>query len=94
MVIYGSVPFFYYIIHLYLIHLLAVIAFFMRGHAVDEIAKTGQKFPFYFVVPGEGYGLAAVYIIWIGVIAALYPLCKWYNNYKSMHREKWWLSYL
>jgi len=94
MAIYGSVPFFYYIIHIYLIHLLAVAAFFMRGHTVEEIAKTGEKFPFYFVVPGEGYGLAAVYIIWIGVAAVLYPLCKWYNHYKSMHREKWWLSYL
>lgn len=94
MVIYGRVPFFYYLLHLYLIHLLAVIAFFARGHVASDIAKTGQQFPFYFVVPGEGYGLGAVYAIWLAVVIVLYPLCKWYNNYKTLHREKWWLSYL
>ena len=94
MIIYGRVPFFYYILHLYLIHLLAVIAFFARGHAAADIAKTGQQFPFYFVVPGEGYGLGAVYAIWLAVVIILFPLCKWYNNYKTLHKEKWWLSYL
>jgi uncharacterized membrane protein len=23
-----------------------------------------------------------------------YPLCKWYDNYKTAHKEKKWLSYL
>ena len=94
MIVYGRVPFFYYILHLYLVHLLAVIAFFARGHSAADITKTGKNFPFYFVVPGEGYSLAVVYIIWIAVVIALYPLCKWYNNYKTIHKEKWWLSYL
>ncbi len=94
MVIYGRVPFFYYILHIYLVHLLAVVAFFARGHSAEEIAKTGTKFPFYFVIPGEGYGLVVVYLIWMAVVVALYPLCSWYNNYKTSHKEKWWLSYL
>jgi hypothetical protein len=44
----------------------------------------------------EGYGvsLGAVYLIWIALIAILYPLCKRYDRYKSSHKEKWWLSYL
>jgi hypothetical protein len=46
------------------------------------------------VVPGEGIGLLGVYAIWILVILCLYPLCKWYDNYKTNHKEKWWLSYL
>ncbi len=94
MIIFGRVPFFYYILHLYLIHSLAVIAFFVRGHTVNDIAKIGERMPFYFVVPGEGFGLGAVYAIWLAVIVILFPLCKWYNNYKTMNKEKWWLSYL
>ena len=94
MIIYGRVPFFYYILHIYLVHLLAVCAFFLRGHQAEEITKTGTKFPFYFVVPGEGYGLVVVYLLWLAVVIALYPLCRWYNNYKTNHKEKWWLSYL
>jgi hypothetical protein len=52
------------------------------------------NFPFMFTVPGEGYSLGVVYLIWLAVVIALYPLCKWYDNYKTNHREKKWLSYL
>jgi len=49
--------------------------------------------PFFFRPPQFGYDLWAVYIVWAIVILALYPLCKWYNKYKSEHSQ-WWLSYL
>jgi len=94
MLIYGRTAFFYYIIHIYLIHLVAAICFFVRGHSFEDAANVGQKYPFLFVVPGEGYGLGIVYFVWLAVVIALYPLCKWYDQYKSSHREKWWLSYL
>jgi len=93
MQIYGRVAFFYYILHLYLIHLVAVVFFFIRGHSMSEAGNSGQ-FPFNFVVPGEGFGLAGVYAVWAFVVIALYPFCRWYNNYKTNHKEKWWLSYL
>lgn len=92
--IYGRVAFFYYILHIYLIHLIATICFFARGHTLDEATITGQNFPFYFLIPGEGYTLEWVYLVWGFVVLALYPLCKWYNHYKSTNKEKWWLSYL
>ena len=43
---------------------------------------------------GFGYSLAGTYLVWIVVVALLYPLCKWYDQYKTNHKEKWWLSYL
>jgi uncharacterized membrane protein len=92
--IYGRVAFFYYILHLYLIHLLAAISFFMRGHGWKEVPEIAQNFPFLFVVPSEGYGLGVVYLVWAFVVLTLYPLCRWYNNYKTAHKEKWWLGYL
>lgn len=92
--IYGRVAFFYYVLHIYLVHFLSASAFLMRGHSFAEATVTGTHFPFYFLTPGEGYGLAVVYTVWIAVVVALYPLCKWYDNYKTRHKEKWWLSYL
>jgi uncharacterized membrane protein len=93
-VVFGRTAFFYYIIHIYLIHLLAAICFFARGHSFQDAANVGQQFPFLFVAPGEGYDLGVVYLVWIAVMTALYPLCKWYDKYKTSHKEKWWLSYL
>jgi uncharacterized membrane protein len=89
--IYGRVPFFYYVLHFYLIHLLTVVGFFAAGYGVADIRTPGV--PFNFRPPAFGYPLWAVYLIWIGVVAVLYPLCKWYNNYKSRHNH-WWLSYV
>jgi len=94
MTTFGKTSFFYYILHLYLIHLIAVAFYFIRGNTMAEIWNVGKNFPFLFVVPGQGENLLVVYMIWLAVIMALYPLCKWYNVYKTNHREKWWLSYL
>ena len=76
----GKVPMFYYIIHIYLIH---TIAFFIE----KPVAKAPMG-----LIPQ--FHLWAVYLIWFGIVAALYLPCKWYGKYKSAHPEKWWLSYL
>lgn len=90
---FGRVPFFYYLIHLYLIHLLAAVFAQLSGFGwkllvlPDWILETpGMK--------GYGFSLTVVYLVWIGVILILYPICKWYDKYKASHKEKWWLSYL
>jgi len=91
---YGRTAFFYYILHIYFIHIIAVAFYFIHGHHMSEVWNIGKQFPFLFVVPGQGESLLVVYIIWIALVAALYPLCKWYDGYKTSHKEKWWLSYL
>ena len=92
--IYGRVPLFYFIVHFFLIHLLAMIVFFAKGNNMQEAMKAAEQVPFLFVVPGEGFNLAIVYIIWLMVVIIMYPLCKTYDRYKTSHKEKWWLSYL
>jgi uncharacterized membrane protein len=92
--VYGRVAFFYYVVHIYLIHLLSAIAFLIRGHSLADASHTGTLFPFFFLTPGEGYSLKIVYLIWLAVIISLYPLCRWYDRYKLNHKEKWWLSYV
>ncbi len=89
--VYGSVPFFYYILHFYLIHLLCVAVFFISGRGVHEIVD--PNVPFFFRPQNFGYPLWVVYLIWIAVVAVLYRPCKWYSQYKQTHRQ-WWLSYL
>lgn len=90
-IVYGRVPFFYYILHFYLLNIIHIVLFLLRGHSLSE-GMNGL--PFKFSIPGEGYSLWVVYGIWLAVVIALYPLCKWYDNYKTNHKEKWWLSYL
>ena len=93
-IVYGRVPFFYYIIHFFLLQLVNISIFLARGHTVAEGIAGQPGLPFKFAIPGEGFDLPGVYLIWILVVVALYPLCKWYDRYKTNHREKWWLSYL
>ncbi|MFL5746420.1 MAG: DUF1624 domain-containing protein [Niastella sp.] len=88
--VFGRVPFFYYVLHLYLIHILTVIAFYVSGYGAKDIVSPS---PFLFRPIQFGYSLGVVYLIWAFVILALYPLCRWYNKYKSTHSQ-WWLSYL
>jgi uncharacterized membrane protein len=90
--IYGRVPFFYYVIHFYSLHLLSAIFFLLRGHSMEEGLKGAANLPFKFIIPGEGYSLAIVYLIWISLVIVLYPLCKWFGEYKRS-RNYWWLHY-
>jgi hypothetical protein len=91
--VYGRVPFFYYILHFFFIHLFSAVAFFMRGHSFAE-GPDNPTFFINFIKAGEGVSLGMVYIIWLAIVIMLYPLCKWYDRYKTNHKEKWWLRYL
>ncbi len=83
--VYGKVPFFYYILHLYIIHGFSVFLFTYNGYPIRHIINnTGRPF---------GFHLWVVYLLWFGVIAILYPLCLWYNSYKKTHTY-WWLKYI
>ncbi|MBL7808031.1 MAG: DUF1624 domain-containing protein [Saprospiraceae bacterium] len=94
MVVYGRTAFFYYLLHIYLIHILAAIYFFARGGEMSRALDSLPQLPFMFVIPGQGMSLEWVYVVWLFVVISLYPLCKWYDQYKSRHREKWWLQYI
>jgi len=87
--VYGSVPFFYYVIHFYLLHTILVIVFFATGHNTKEIVQV----PFLFRPAAFGFSLPIVYLIWICVVASLYLPCRWFKKYKETHRQ-WWLSYV
>lgn len=89
---YGRVPLFYYIIHWYLLHLILFAVVFLQGYQWSDL----QFGTFQFGRPkaASGVDLPTIYLIWLSVVVALYPLCNWYQKYKLSHPEKVWLRYL
>lgn len=93
--VFGQVPLFFYILHLYLIHGLATIAVVLSGRPwTDMISTTNINAKDSPWLQGYGFALWQVYLIWMLVVVMLYPLCRWYGRYKASHKEKWWLSYM
>ena len=90
---FGRVPFFYYILHIYIIHIIAMIMAQISGWGWKKMILS-TFIAFEPNMKGYGYSLWIVYVIWISVILLLYPLCKRFDKYKQNHKEKWWLSYL
>lgn len=87
-IIFGRVPLFYYVIHLPLIHGLAILfAFIKYGPAIQQAFRSGRPPDDY------GYNLAVVYLIWVAVVIALYPVCRWFANLKRRRKDAW-LSYI
>jgi uncharacterized membrane protein len=92
--IFGKVPMFYYLLHIPLIHLVAVAVCFARyGHVYWMFESPDIR---YFPItppPGWGYSLPIVYLVWVVVVATLYPLCRWFAGIRQ-RRSDTWLSYL
>ncbi len=91
--VYGRVPLFYYLVHIAVIHLLALlVAEFTPGYDWSDWILTRPPWEAGF--KGYGFSLAITWLIWAGLVVGLYPLCKWYDSYKQKHKNQWWLSYV
>jgi uncharacterized membrane protein len=86
----GRVPLFFWLLHVPLVHLAAVGL---------SLVRYGEVIPWLYRNPptplpdGYGYGLPVVYAVTAAVVAALYPLCRWFAALKRRRRDPW-LSYL
>jgi len=89
-IVFGRVPLFFYLIHLYFLHFVAFIAtlFSYSWNETIQAQTKMSEFP-----SGYGFSLMIVYLVWIATVFILYPICKRYNNFKSTH-QLWWLSYI
>lgn len=89
LITFGRVPLFFYLLHLYAVHGLAVAAgWLMSGEAGPFLTHSGD-FP-----PWWGFSLPMVYLIWIAVTLLLYPLCRHFAAIKVRHRGSWWTPYI
>ncbi|MBT1706255.1 DUF1624 domain-containing protein [Chryseosolibacter indicus] len=89
---YGKVPFFYFLLHFYFIHLVLLSVLFLQGFTWQDLSfSTGT-----FGRPKDaqsGVDLPMIYVLWIGVLMVLYMPCVWFANFKAKH-SYWWLKYL
>ena len=84
--IYGRVPLFYYVLHLVLIHATAIaLAWPAMG--------AGALLHRFVVTGGLAYPLPTVYALWLAVVLALYPACRWFADVKRRSQAAW-VSYL
>ncbi len=90
--VYGKVPLFYFLVHLYILHFLMLVMVVVQGYNWPEF--NFGAFNFGRPKNGSGVQLRIIYLLWVVVVIALYPLCKWYGSYKAKHKEKIWLKYL
>ena len=84
----GRAPLAFYIAHVYLIHTVAILVGIAQGFAAQQFLTAYRFFP-----KGYGVDLLGVYLIWIAVVAILYPFCRWVAAVKA-RRQDWWLSYV
>ena len=91
--VFGRVPMFYFLLHIPLIHLIAVGACYARYGRVHWMFESPSidQFPIT-PPPGWGFSLPIIYVFWICVMIALYPLCRWFAAVKQ-RRSDTWLSY-
>ena len=93
--LFGKVALFYYVLHLFLIHILAVVAALLTGLPWQSMifpSSVANGTPW---LKGRyGFSLAEVYMVWISIILILYPLCVYWNSFKMWNKQKWWASYV
>lgn len=88
--VYGRVPMFYYILHIYLIHAIALVWALMQGLPANYFTDNNLIF-----VPKQGWGyeLPVVYLVWVTAVLVLYFPCRWFMLVKQNNKQ-WWLSYI
>jgi hypothetical protein len=77
-----------------LIHLLAVLACFLRYGSAHWMFESPDLSHYPFTAPpGWGYSLPVVYLVWAFVVVTMYPLCRWFAGLKQRRTDAW-LSYI
>ena len=92
-ILFGRVPFFYYVLHIPLIHALALVVAKIRLGEVSPWLFTNH--PMGNPPPPEGYtwSLPLLYLVFAIAIVILYFACRWFAGFKARRRD-WWLRYL
>jgi uncharacterized membrane protein len=88
--VFGRVPMFYYIMHIYLLHSMAIIVAALKGIPYRYFTDNDTLFA---PKPGWGFSLGAVYAYWLLAVVLLYFPCRWFMRVKTSNK-KWWLSYV
>lgn len=96
LIVFGRVPFFFFLFHFALAHVLAVTLAALRYGTGQYLLLPPPSMggPANLFPPNYGFSLPVVYLTWLAVVAISYPLCRWYAGLRQRRRDLWWLSYL
>jgi uncharacterized membrane protein len=90
---FGRVPLLLYVLHIYVAHALAVATAYVQGGTAAFLLSNHGVTPTTTYPEWYGLGLVGVYVAWLVIVAALYPVCRAFAAVKARRRD-WWLSYL
>jgi uncharacterized membrane protein len=90
---FGRVPFFYYVLHIPLIHLAAVVVSLVREGRVNAWLFGNHPMAPPEVPPGYRWSLTLLYAVFVICVTALYFPCRWFAKVRASKRSRW-LSYL
>lgn len=95
LLVFGRVPLFYFVLHIPLIHAIAVGMTWLRYGAAPFLFTTPPTLgtPRDVFPPDYGWDLWVVYVVTAAALAALYPVWLWFMRLKARRRD-WWLGYL
>ena len=93
-IVFGKVPFFFYILHVYFIHFFAMIAAEFSGFGWEIMILKQPIWMLPSNLEGFGFNTLIMLILWICFVAFMYPMCKKFGEYKMNNKQKKWLSYL
>jgi uncharacterized membrane protein len=89
LLVFGRVPMFYYLVHIPVIHSLALIVSLIRQGSVTPWLFGNHPMQPPEQPPGYMWSLGLLYLVFAVAIAILYPLCVWYVGVKARRRESW-----
>ena len=84
---FGRVPMFFYLLHIPLIHVLALGVNYVREGAMHH--EWYATAPYATVPPEHQWSLGLLYAIFAVATMVLYPLCRWFRDYKATHDAAW-----
>ena len=88
--VYGNVPFFFYVVHIFVAHAVGVALALVQGGELRRIPVVldPSSLPHWY-----GVSLLGVYVAWALVVLLMYFPCRWFAHVKRT-RGEWWLRYL
>ncbi|HEY6306892.1 MAG TPA: heparan-alpha-glucosaminide N-acetyltransferase domain-containing protein, partial [Candidatus Angelobacter sp.] len=91
---FGRVPFFYYMLHIPLIHLAAIVVSLLRTGSVSPWLFLNHPVMIPAAPDGYVWNLGLLYLVWAIVVTALYFPCRWFAGLKQRRKDIGFLSYL
>ena len=92
--VFGRVPFFYYVLHIPLIHALALVVSKIRTGTVDPWLFTNHPMANPPAPEGYTWSLGLLYLVWAIAVAILYFASRWYADLKARRSDLRWLRYI